>query len=148
MDSEICISKYELTRLDKYRHGGGVAIYVAGHLPFSVISSGPQSLEFLVISVSSSFDQFVVSALYRPSSSPVSFFDNLSLVLKDLCTSLYSYFFVFGDFNVDVSVSGYLHNYLCSVANLHALTIIHTNYTHVTSLCATTIDIPNANYLS
>ena len=57
------------------------------------------------------FGQFVVSVLYRLPSSPVSFFDKLSLVLKDLCTPLYS--FIFGDFNVNVSVPGYL----CNVAN-------------------------------
>ena len=41
LDSEICIPDYELTRLDRDRHGGGVIIYVACHLPFTVISSGP-----------------------------------------------------------------------------------------------------------
>ena len=119
LDSEIYIPDYEFTRLDRDRHGGGVIIYVAGHLPFKVISTGPHSLEFLAISVSLPFGQFVVSVLYRPPSSPVSFFDNLSLVLEDLYTPLYSHFFIFGDFNVDVSVPDYLCNYLYNVANLH-----------------------------
>ena len=141
LDSEIYIPDYEFTRLDRDRHGGGVIIYVAGHLQFKVISSGPHSLEFLAISVSSPFGQFVVSVLYRPPSSPVSFFDNLSLVLEDLCTPLYSHFFIFGDFNVDVSVPDYLCNYLYNVANLHALAIIPTGHTRVTSSCATTIDL-------
>ena len=66
LDSEICIPDYELTRLDRDRHGGGVIIYVAGHLPFTVISSGPHFLEFLAISVSSPFGQFVVSCIDRP----------------------------------------------------------------------------------
>ena len=71
--------------------------------PFTVIS-GPHSLQFSAISVSFPFGQFVVSVLYRLHSSPVSFFDKLSLVLKDLCTPLYSR--IFGDFNVDASVPG------------------------------------------
>ena len=75
------------------------------------------------------FGQFVVSVLYRLHSSPVSFFDKLSLVLKDLCTPLYSR--IFGDFNVDASVPGYLCNYLYNVANLHPLTIIPTGHTRV-----------------
>ena len=129
LDSEICIPDYELTRLDRDRVGGGVIIYVADHLPFTVISSGPHSLQFPAISVSSPFGQFVVSVLYRLHSSPVSFFDKLSLVLKDLCTPLYSR--IFGDFNVDASVPGYLCNYLYNVANLHALTIIPTGHTRV-----------------
>ena len=107
--------------MDRDRHGGGVAIYVASHLSFTVISSGPHSLEFIAISVSSAFGQFVVCVLYRPPSSPVSFFDNLSLVLEDLCTPLYSHFFVFGDFNVDVLAPGYQCNYLCNVVNLMRL---------------------------
>ena len=52
---------------------GRIAIYVAGHLPFTVTSSGPQSLGFIANSVSSPIGRFVVSALYRPPSSPVSF---------------------------------------------------------------------------
>ena len=64
MDSEICIPDYELTRLDRDRHGGGVIVYVADHLPFTGISSGPHSLQFSAISVSSLFGQFVASVLY------------------------------------------------------------------------------------
>ena len=56
-------------------------------------------------------------------------FDKLSSVLKDLCTPLYSH--IFGDFNVDASVPGYLCNYLYNVANLHALIIIPTGHTQV-----------------
>ena len=82
---------YELTRLDGDRVGGGVIIYVACHLPFTVISSGPHFLQFLGISVSSPLGQFVVSVLYRLPSSPVSFFDKLSSVLY---TPLYSFILV------------------------------------------------------
>ena len=64
LDYEICIPDYELTRLDRDRHGGGV-IYVADHLPFTGILSGPHSLQFSAVSVSSPFGQFVVSVLYR-----------------------------------------------------------------------------------
>ena len=94
-----------------------------------------------MVSVSSPFGQSVASVLYRPPSSPVSFFDNLSLVLEDLCVPLYSNFFIFGDFNVDVSVPGYLCNYLCNVANQHAINVTPTGHTRVTTTCATTIDL-------
>ena len=102
LDFELNIPNYELTRLDRDRHGGGVAIYVAVHIPFTVISSGPHSLEFLAISISHPFGHFVASVLYRPPSSSTTYFDNLSL---DLCVPLYSHFFIFGDLNVD---QGYL----------------------------------------
>ena len=58
LDFELNIPNYELTRLDRDRHGGGVAIYVAVHIPFTVISSGPHSLEFLAISTLWSFCSF------------------------------------------------------------------------------------------
>ena len=58
-----------------------------------------------------------------------------------MCVPLYSHFFIFGDLNVDVSNQGYLYKYLYNVANLHALTIIPTGPTRVTSVCATTIDL-------
>ncbi len=61
---EICIPNYELVRLDRNRHGGGVAIYVASHLPLSVVSSGSYCLEFLAISVKTPYGQFVVAVLY------------------------------------------------------------------------------------
>ena len=35
-DSEIRIPSNELTPLDRDRHGGGIATYVAYHLPFTV----------------------------------------------------------------------------------------------------------------
>ena len=38
---ETCIPDYELTHLNRDRHGGGVVIYVAGYLPFTISSSGP-----------------------------------------------------------------------------------------------------------
>ena len=51
---ETCIPDYELTHLNRDRHSGGVIIYVAGYLPFTVSSSGPYSLDFLAISVTCS----------------------------------------------------------------------------------------------
>ena len=114
---EQCIPNYELCRLDRDRHGG------ASHLAFTVISSGPLSLEFLAISVKSISGPFVVSVLYRSPSSSVYFFDRLSLVLEDLCIPMYSNFVIFGDFNVDVSSPSFLYSHLCNVINQHALVL-------------------------
>ena len=106
LDSEICFPNYELIRLDKERHGGGVAIYISAHLPFRVIFFGPLSLGFLAISVLSPFGQFPVSVFCRPPSSNVFVFDNLSVALEDLCAPLFPHLFPFGDFNVEVSIPG------------------------------------------
>ena len=135
--SEISIPNYELVRLDRNRHGGGVAIYVASHLPFSVVSSGSYCPEVLAISVKSPYGQFVVAVLYRLPSSSISFFENLHLALEDLYVTVCSNFYISGDFNVDVSVPSYLCSCLCNVTCQYGLSIIPTSHTCVTtSSCA------------
>ena len=138
-NAEICIPNYELVCLDRNRHGGGVAIYVANHLPFSVVF---YCLELLAISVKSLYGQLVVAVLYRPPSSSISFFENLHLALEDLYVIVCSNFFIFGDFNVDVSVPSYLCSCLCNITCQYGLSIIPTSHvTHVTTSSATTIDL-------
>lgn len=95
MDSELHYPDYELIHLDRDGQGGGIAIFIASHFSFQLISSGPHSLEFLALCVKHVSGNFVVSVLYRPPSSPVSFFDSLSLVLENLCIPMYSTFFTF-----------------------------------------------------
>ena len=51
LDTELIISNYTLTRLDQTRHGGGILVYIKDSLPFSVIVSGPNCLEFICIKV-------------------------------------------------------------------------------------------------
>lgn len=72
-DTEINIPNYTLTRLDRNRHGGGIAIYVANNLPFSIVAAGPNLLEFLVICIELPRGKLGVSLLYRPPSTPHNF---------------------------------------------------------------------------
>ena len=66
-DFELSIENYHLTRFDRNR------------LTWEVLSRGSNDLKFLSLSINSpcSFSKHCVSVLYRPPSSPVSFFDNL-----------------------------------------------------------------------
>ena len=48
---EIALPGYTIVRLDRNRHGGGVLMYIHSSLHFSIITSGPLSLEFLLLSV-------------------------------------------------------------------------------------------------
>ena len=48
---EIALPGYTIVRLDRNRHGGGMLMYIHSSLHFSVITSGPFSLEFLLLSV-------------------------------------------------------------------------------------------------
>ena len=52
-DREIAIPDFSITRLDRNRHGGGIAFYTKSNLISQVIFKGPYDLEFLLFSVSS-----------------------------------------------------------------------------------------------
>ena len=71
------IQNYHLTRLDRNRHGGGILIYIHASLTWEVLLRGANDLEFVSLSLTSSgsLSKHCVSVLYRPPSSPVSFFD-------------------------------------------------------------------------
>ena len=53
LDSELTISNYNLLRLDRNRHGGGILLYIRDSLSFSMVLSGPKNLEFLCITIHS-----------------------------------------------------------------------------------------------
>ncbi len=61
--------------------------------------------------------------------------------MEDLYVTVCSNFFIFGDFNVDVSVPSYLCSCLCNVTCQYGLSIIPTSHTHVATSSATTIDL-------
>ena len=74
--SEISVPGYQIIRLDRNRHGGGVLFYlknifVCQILPFS------NSLEILSIVIGNGHGKVCISLFYRPPSSPVDIFDNL-----------------------------------------------------------------------
>ena len=49
-DHELSLFDYQLQRLDRNRHGGGILIYVHNSLSFKVLlQGGPHSLEFLAL---------------------------------------------------------------------------------------------------
>ena len=59
-DKELNLPGYQLLRLDRNRHGGGILMYVADLLSCKVLVSGGQfNLEFLAISLTA---QFLVSS--------------------------------------------------------------------------------------
>ena len=70
-DNELAIDQYQILRLDRDRHGGGVLMYVHCSLSPKVLSAGDHSLELLIVSVSpvGSTSKFCISLFYRPPSS-------------------------------------------------------------------------------
>ena len=82
-----------------------------------------------------------MALLYRPPSSPVSYFDNLSTALENLCIPLFSNFMLIGDCNVDISIPTALCCQLLDMTNQYGLTAIRTGHTRVTDSSMTTIDL-------
>ena len=50
-DSEVAIHNYSLVRLDRSRHGSGVAVYVCNCVFNDVALSGPAELELVIVSL-------------------------------------------------------------------------------------------------
>ena len=52
LDMEISIPNYSIVRLDRNRHGGGVAMYIRNSVSYNVVLYGSAGLEVLVVSLS------------------------------------------------------------------------------------------------
>ena len=145
-DSELSIPNYELIRLDRNRHGGGVLIYVHVSLVTDVIVKGPHGLEFLVITVSNTVYKFCIGLFYRPPSSTRQVFEVFCTFLETLNITHFSNFVLLGDFNIDCNTSNNTHHILYPVlSNLmqsFSLTQVVPEATHINpNGTATLIDL-------
>ena len=52
LDNEVLIPNYSTVRLDRNRHGGGVAMYIHDNVAYNVLLYGSADLELLVVSLS------------------------------------------------------------------------------------------------
>ena len=90
-------------------------MYINSCLSVKVLSSGANSLELLIVSVSHVCNHFkyCISVFYRPPSSCIDIFDNLCTVLQNLHPSVFNNFVLIGDFNVNYfCTQSYLYKYL------------------------------------
>ena len=95
---------YQVHRLERNRHGGGIALYTHNSLSCRVLlQGGPHNLEFLALSVTSVSvsNKFCIYLFYCPPSFPVSIFDNLCTTLQMVNPAQFSTFLLLGDFNVN-----------------------------------------------
>ena len=117
-DTEVIIPDFSLTRLDRNRHGGGIAFYTKSNLFSKVIFKGPYDLEFVLFSVSSLNFSYKVhfGLFYRPPSSPSCVFDFLYSSLQTANIHTFSSFVLLGDFNVNVNNPSHpCFNDLCNI---------------------------------
>ena len=131
-DDEICIDNYQICRLDRNRHGGGVLMHVHDSLSWKQLPTS--NLEMIAISVSPicGSSKHCVSVLYRPPSSPTSFFDYFSTALHSLSPHCFSSFVLVGDFNINFCKRD--HPYFCkldSILQMFSLSQVVQSPTHV-----------------
>ena len=95
-----------------------------------VLQQGPLDLEFVLVSVQCSQFKLSLAVLYRPPSSPVSYFDNLYSVFESFNSSLFHNFVIVGDFNIDFCNASYvLYQKLLTILSSFSLTQVVLNPT-------------------
>jgi len=98
--AEICIPVFDIVRLDRNRHGGGVIIYVSSLFTYNILFTGDSSFECITTSLK--LDS-CVCLLYSPPNAS----DVLDTLFSTLCSldaiREFANFIMVGDFNVDVS---------------------------------------------
>ena len=132
-DNEISLEGFQVLRLDRNRHGGGMLIFVHDSLVSKVVVAGPSSFELLIISVSNhvSTCKHHVGLLYHPPSSSVQCLVDLYNCLGSLEPSSYSSFVLIGDFNIDFyNPSYFLYSHLCNILSSFSLKQVVDGYTH------------------
>ena len=112
-DSELFLPNFQIFRLDRSRHGGGILVYVKSSLSASIVPVS-SSIELLLLSLTFKHIPVSLATFYRPPSCPDDL-NSLHNVLSSLAHSLTHNLILVGDFNV---------NYLSSSPLLNQLNVI------------------------
>ena len=142
LDSELCIDGYNIVRLDRNRHGGGVLLFINSVFTHNLVFTGSPDFELVILSVQLSVP-LTIALFYRPPGSHSVILDNL---LTALCThinpSLLSNFILLGDFNVNYFETTHpLFSKLLSVSNSLTLTQVVSVPTHYSTHSNSLIDL-------
>ena len=130
LDSEVSIPNYSIVRLDRCRHGGGVALFIHNSVLYNVILSDPTGLE-LIVSLSRINFKLYLGVFYRPPSSPPAIFELLCTSLfQSVHQSYFSNFVILGDFSVDFTTSHPLYPFLFDFMSSFCLTQVVDSPTH------------------
>ena len=140
-DSELMVPGYQLVRRDRDRHGGGIAMFVQDHLPFTTSLSHAHA-ELLVIEVHLRRCTILCGLLYRPPSSNASVLTDVESALEQLPPSKTRNLVLVGDFNIDRThaSSHPLLPILTSIEDKLGLKQVVTTATRTTTNTSTIID--------
>ena len=133
-DNEIHLQGYQVLRLDRNRHGGGLLVFVHESLAPKVIMAGPSNLELLIFSVTNHANtcKHHVGLYYHPPSSSVENIECLHNCLQSLDPLYFSNFVLVGDFNIDFyKHSHFLYSRLFSIIHSFSLHQVVDSHTHI-----------------
>ena len=133
-DSEIMLDNYHIIRLDRDRHGGGIAFYITNSISFSVLKQVPK-LEFCAINLHCTSNNICIALAYRsPSTLPNSYFDTLDNVLFDLNQgSNFSNMVLIGDLNTNVASPNFSNSVLHNTFEHFGFNLFRTGPTRVSA---------------
>ena len=130
-DTEIQIPGYQLVRLDRNRHGGGVLIYVLHKFIVKQLHTHP-SLELLTVTLHCDKCKFCLSLFYRPPCSSVDVLHCLHNYLQSINIPQFLSFILVGDFNINFLDSTHpSFSKLCNILSTFSLTQVVKDHTHI-----------------
>ena len=143
-DSAVSIDDYTLIRRDRFRSGGGVAIYVCNVIDFKIRSDlSDPDLEFLCIEIQKPRARpFLISNWYRPPNSPIELFDKCEVLLAKIeAENVESN--ILGDINCDMMAVTPANEtrHLIELCELFQYTQLIKEPTRVTSSTKSLIDL-------
>ena len=146
-DGEVSLPGYSVTRLDRNRHGGGVAVFCANYLNCSILAQdtgiSASGLESLWVAVESRLfpSPLAVGCFYRPPGSPCQ-------SVHDVCSRIETmllarkYVVACGDLNIDMSDLAKPNSKLfCDFLESHSLTQPISQPTRISESSSSLIDL-------
>jgi exonuclease III len=148
-DGEVKYLGYNTIRCDSFsRHTGGVAIILRENITYTVVSRevfNENNAWFLTIKIKKGMKKGVYTVLYHsPSQSDSKFLD----FFENYCRKNQAetqFIYMFGDFNIDVSLDSTYSNRLRNIINENCLKQLVSDYTRISPCSKTLIDLILSN---
>ena len=108
-DNTFSMSGYKLIRVDRSKHGGGVAVFLKNGICFKELkrSSENDMIEYVLLEICSQGEKIMIGAAYRPNRNID--FQSFCSVMQEYST-VYNNIIITGDFNADLLTDSTISN--------------------------------------
>ena len=140
-ENELFIPVYSISRRDRNRHGGGVAIYIRDTIPYFVYISH-DSIKLLMVDLKLKQGNLLCRVFYRPPSSKSSVLTLLECTTQEIPPAQANSLALLGDFNIHLCKPNHpLQSHLHSIQDKLNLQQVVSDATRSTSSTDTVIDL-------